>query len=53
MTAVELKKYLSELIDRNRDEIIRSGEALETLHKVDSVVMDKTGTLTEGKLFVT
>ena len=28
MTAVELKKYLSELIDRNRDEIIRSGEAL-------------------------
>ncbi len=33
--------------------LIRSGEALETLHKVDTVVMDKTGTLTEGKLFVT
>ena len=28
MTAAELKKYLSDLIDRNRDEIIRSGEAL-------------------------
>ena len=33
--------------------LIRSGEALETLHKVDRVVMDKTGTLTEGKLSVT
>ncbi|MBR6826511.1 MAG: cadmium-translocating P-type ATPase [Oscillospiraceae bacterium] len=33
--------------------LIHSGEALETLHKVDTVVMDKTGTLTEGKLFVT
>ena len=33
--------------------LIRSGEALETLHKVDTVVMDKTGTLTEGKLYVT
>lgn len=33
--------------------LIRSGEALETLHKVDTVVMDKTGTLTEGKLSVT
>ena len=28
MTALELKKYLSSLIDRNRDEIIRSGETL-------------------------
>ncbi|MBO2526741.1 MAG: heavy metal translocating P-type ATPase [Clostridiales bacterium] len=33
--------------------LIRSAEALETLHCVDTVVMDKTGTLTEGKLFVT
>ncbi len=33
--------------------LIRSAEALETLHHVDTVVMDKTGTLTEGKLFVT
>ncbi len=33
--------------------LIRSAEALETLHRVDTVVMDKTGTLTEGKLFVT
>ncbi len=33
--------------------LIRSAEALETLHHVDTVVMDKTGTLTEGKLYVT
>lgn len=33
--------------------LIRSAEALETLHHVDTVVMDKTGTLTEGKLHVT
>lgn len=29
--------------------LIRSAEALETLHSVDTVVLDKTGTLTEGK----
>jgi P-type Cu+ transporter len=29
--------------------LIRSAEALETLAKVDSLVLDKTGTLTEGK----
>jgi len=29
--------------------LIRSAEALETLEKVDTLVMDKTGTLTEGK----
>ena len=33
--------------------LIRSAEALETLHHVDTVVLDKTGTLTEGKLYVT
>ena len=33
--------------------LVRSAEALETLHHVDTVVMDKTGTLTEGKLSVT
>lgn len=33
--------------------LFRSAEALETLHHVDTVAMDKTGTLTEGKLFVT
>lgn len=33
--------------------LIRSAEALETLHSIDTVVMDKTGTLTEGRLFVT
>lgn len=32
--------------------IIKSGAALETLGKVDVVAMDKTGTLTEGKLQV-
>jgi Cu+-exporting ATPase len=29
--------------------LIRNAEAIETLEKVDTVVMDKTGTLTEGK----
>ncbi len=29
--------------------LIRSGEALEIAHKIDVVVMDKTGTITEGK----
>jgi len=29
--------------------LVRSAEALETLEKVDTVVVDKTGTLTEGK----
>ena len=33
--------------------LIRSAEALEILHHVDTVVMDKTGTLTEGRLSVT
>lgn len=29
--------------------LIKSGEALETAHKIDVVVLDKTGTITEGK----
>jgi Cu+-exporting ATPase len=29
--------------------LIRNAEALETMEKVDAVVIDKTGTLTEGK----
>ena len=29
--------------------LIKSGEALEAMEKVDTVVVDKTGTLTEGK----
>lgn len=33
--------------------LIKSGEALEIAHKIDAVVVDKTGTLTEGKPFVT
>ena len=27
--------------------LIKSGEALETAHAIDTVVMDKTGTITE------
>jgi Cu+-exporting ATPase len=33
--------------------LVRSAEALETLAKVDTLVVDKTGTLTEGKPRVT
>lgn len=33
--------------------LIRSGEALEITHKTDVVVLDKTGTVTEGKPRVT
>ena len=33
--------------------LIKSAEALETLHAVDVVVLDKTGTVTEGKPVVT
>lgn len=29
--------------------LIRSAEALETAHKIDAVVLDKTGTITQGK----
>ena len=33
--------------------LIKSAEALETLHSIDTVVLDKTGTLTQGKPVVT
>lgn len=33
--------------------LIKSGEALEIAHNVDTVIMDKTGTITEGKPVVT
>jgi Cu+-exporting ATPase len=33
--------------------LIKSGEALETAHKITAIVFDKTGTLTEGKPKVT
>ncbi len=33
--------------------LIKSGEALETAHSIDTVVMDKTGTITEGRPQVT
>ena len=33
--------------------LIKSGEALEIAHEINTVVVDKTGTLTEGKPFVT
>ncbi len=33
--------------------LIRSGEALEQIHKADVVLLDKTGTVTEGKPQVT
>jgi Cu+-exporting ATPase len=33
--------------------LIKSGDALETAHAIDTVVMDKTGTITEGRPRVT
>ncbi len=33
--------------------LIRSGEALETAHKIKAVILDKTGTLTQGRPVVT
>ncbi len=33
--------------------LIRSGEALETAHKINAIILDKTGTLTQGKPAVT
>jgi Cu+-exporting ATPase len=33
--------------------LIRSGEALETAHKIQAIILDKTGTLTQGQPVVT
>ena len=33
--------------------LIKSGEALEISHKIDAVILDKTGTITQGKPAVT
>ena len=40
-------------IGAQRGILIKSAESLETMHKIDAVVFDKTGTITEGKPKVT
>ena len=37
------------LTNSNHSTLIRSAEALERMEKVDTLVVDKTGTLTEGR----
>ena len=40
-------------VGANHGILIKSGEALEICHKADAVILDKTGTITEGKPRVT
>lgn len=40
-------------IGAQRGILIKSAEALETMHKINAVIFDKTGTMTEGKPKVT
>ncbi len=40
-------------IGATRGILIRNAETLETMHKIDAIIFDKTGTITEGKPAVT
>ena len=51
--ATPISIMISTAIGARRGILFRNASALETIHKLDKIILDKTGTLTEGRLQVT